>query len=123
MSSRLKSTRVPEILGRIPVVTICGSTRHKSAWEEAHAALETHGVAALGVGSYMHADAETISDEQKVAFDLLHKRKIDMSDAILVLNIEGHIGQSTRSEIEYARARNTPVMFWEPTEEGSVFQK
>lgn len=32
----------------------------------------------------------------------MHKCKIDMSDSILVINRDDYIGESTRSEIEYA---------------------
>jgi hypothetical protein len=34
--------------------------------------------------------------------DDIHKRKIDMSDEIYVINKNGYIGESTKSEIEYA---------------------
>ena len=32
----------------------------------------------------------------------MHKRKIDMADEIFVINKNGYIGTSTKSEIEYA---------------------
>ena len=32
----------------------------------------------------------------------MHKRKIDMSDYIFVINRDDYIGDSTKSEIEYA---------------------
>lgn len=35
-------------------------------------------------------------------WDDMHKRKIDMADSIYVINVGGYIGDSTRSEIEYA---------------------
>ena len=35
--------------------------------------------------------------------DDMHKRKIDMADEIYVINVGGYIGESTRSEIEYAK--------------------
>jgi hypothetical protein len=46
--------------------------------------------------------------------DDMHKRKIDMADAIYVINVGGYIGSSTQSEIEYARANGKQVLFLEP---------
>jgi hypothetical protein len=34
--------------------------------------------------------------------DDMHKRKIDMADSIFVINVGGYVGESTKSEIEYA---------------------
>lgn len=44
----------------------------------------------------------------------MHKRKIDMADAIYVINVGGYIGESTRSEIEYAQSKGKKVIFLEP---------
>ena len=35
--------------------------------------------------------------------DDMHKRKIDIADEIFVINVGGYIGESTKSEIEYAK--------------------
>lgn len=98
----------------IPIETICGSTRFKQAWLDAMKQLEIEGVATFQVGSFMHADDEDISEEQKEFFDYLHKRKIDISDGIYVLNVDGYIGESTASEIRYARRLGKYVRFLEP---------
>ena len=46
-------------------------------------------------------DEGTLS-KTKEMLDDMHKRKIDMADEIFVINVGGYIGDSTRSEIEYA---------------------
>jgi len=46
--------------------------------------------------------------------DDMHNRKIDLADEIFVINVEGYIGSSTISEIEYARKTNKPVKYLEP---------
>ena len=56
----------------------------------------------------------TLTDEQKAQLDELHKRKIDMSDAIFVINKDGYIGSSTESEIRYARAHLKEIVYLEP---------
>ncbi len=43
----------------------------------------------------------------------MHKRKIDMADSIYVVNVGGYIGESTKSEIEYAREHNKKIMYLE----------
>jgi hypothetical protein len=47
-------------------------------------------------------------------FDELHKRKIDLADEVLILNVGGYIGESTRSELKYAQEHGKGVRFLEP---------
>jgi len=73
----------------------------------------------LSVGFYPHAQDEAhgeqcgVTPEQKIALDELHKRKIDLADEVLVLNVGGYIGDSTRGEIEHAKATGKPVRYLE----------
>ena len=46
--------------------------------------------------------------------DRIHRKKIDISDAIYVVNINGYIGSSTKKEIEYAKNNGKEVIFHEP---------
>jgi hypothetical protein len=61
-------------------------------------------------------DKAHVGDQEgvKKIVDEVHKRKIDLADEVLVLNIGGYIGNSTRSEIEYAKAHQKPVRYLEP---------
>jgi hypothetical protein len=102
------------------IVTLCGSTRFYDAFQEANYNLTMKGQIVLSVGFYPHAKAEHGHGEgvghdsaEKVALDKLHKRKIDLCDEVLVLNIGGYIGESTRSEIEYAEEIGRPVRYLE----------
>jgi hypothetical protein len=45
--------------------------------------------------------------------DDMHKRKIDMADEIFVINVNGYIGNSTKSEIEYAKSKGLPIKYYE----------
>jgi len=49
----------------------------------------------------------------KEMLDDMHKRKIDMSDSIFVINVGGYIGESTRSEIEYAKNCGKEIFYLE----------
>ena len=52
-------------------------------------------------------------DAVKQQLDELHKRKIDLCDEVLVLNVGGYVGDSTRSEIRYALEHGKPLRFLE----------
>ena len=49
----------------------------------------------------------------KEMLDDMHKRKIDMADEIFVINKNGYIGDSTRSEIAYALEHGKKVNYLE----------
>lgn len=43
----------------------------------------------------------------------MHKQKIDMSDEIYVINIGGYIGESTKTENEYAKTKGKKISYIE----------
>lgn len=49
----------------------------------------------------------------KEMLDDMHKRNIDMADSIYVINVGGYIGESTRSEIEYAQKHGKKISYLE----------
>ena len=106
------------------IITLCGSTRFYQQFQEANYRLTMAGTIVLSVGFYPHAASEHGHGEgvghdstEKLALDELHKRKIDISDEILVLNVGGYIGESTRGEIEYAQSIGVPINYLEPITE------
>lgn len=104
-------------MGEKPIViTLCGSTRFPQAFERANRKLTLAGHIVISVGLFGHGEPEELSPETKRKLDELHFRKIDISDAIYVLNVGKYIGHSTRNEIEYARNAGKMVLYLEPTE-------
>lgn len=109
------------------IVCLCGSTRFYKHFQEANYLETIQGRIVLSVGFYphavneMHGEGIGITEEQKEKLDELHKRKIDLCDEILVLNVGGHIGSSTRSEIEYAREHNKEIRYLESTPMTEIF--
>ena len=102
------------MVGKYLVITICGSTRFKEQFLEAQKRLTLAGNIVISVGLFGHAgDAEAWTPGTKEMLDDMHKRKIDMADGIYVINVGGYIGQSTRSEIEYARSQGKIVEYLE----------
>lgn len=99
--------------GKYKVITLCGSTRFKDAFMEVQKRLTLAGNIVISVGVFNHSEDidEAPSTQIKIMLDDMHKRMIDMADEIYVINVNGYIGESTRSEIEYAQAHNKPVRY------------
>ena len=96
-------------------MTLCGSTRFKDAFMEAQKRLMLEGNIVISVGLFGHSgDNEVWTEGTKEMLDNMHKRKIDMSDGIYVINVGGYIGESTRSEIDYATKNGKTVEYLEP---------
>ena len=102
------------MVGKYPVITLCGSTRFKEQYLEAQKRLTLAGNIVISVGLFGHSgDDEVWTEGTKEMLDDMHKRKIDMADSIYVINPGGYIGQSTRSEIKYAKANGKQVNYLE----------
>lgn len=105
------------MVGKFEVVTLCGSTKFKDDFIKAQEYLTLTGHIVLSVGLFGHADNKfdtVITPEVKTMLDDIHKRKIDMSDSIFVINRNDYIGESTRSEIEYAKNKGKTVSYMFP---------
>ena len=104
-------------LNRPQIVCLCGSTRFSEAFIKAFLDETLAGKVVLTVGNDWRDTRQwqEIDPQKKVMLDELHKRKIDLADEILVLNVKGYIGESTRSEIDYAIAHDKPVRYLEDT--------
>lgn len=97
-----------------PIVCLCGSTRFLEAFQTANLSETLAGNIVLSIGCDTKSDGGLqLGPEVKVKLDELHKRKIDLADEVLVLNVGGYIGESTRSEIQYARAHDKRIRFLE----------
>lgn len=98
---------------RPEIVCICGSTRFVDEMRAANRDLTFAGVIVLAPGE---AD-ELIINEQKIALDALHLRKIDLADRVLVVNPGGYIGESMSKEIAYVHATGKPISFTDPSDQ------
>lgn len=102
------------MVGKYKVITLCGSTKFKEEYLNAQKLLTLEGNIVISVGLFGHSgDNEVWSEGTKAMLDDMHKRKIDMADEIFVINVGGYIGESTRSEIEYAKSTGKGVKFLE----------
>lgn len=102
------------MVGKYKVVTLCGSTRFKDEYLAVQKRLTLEGNIVISVGLFGHSgDDEVWTEGTKAMLDDMHKRKIDLADEIFVINVGGYIGESTRSEIEYARTHGKVVKYLE----------
>ena len=103
------------------VITLCGSTRFKDDFMRVQKELTLKGNIVISVGLFGHSGDDEVWDgmdegtlsKTKEMLDDMHERKIDMADEIFVINVGGYIGNSTRSEIEYAIKNGKKVNYLE----------
>lgn len=103
------------------VITLCGSTKFKKEFMEVQKDLTLKGNIVISVGLFSHSGDNEVWENMdegeftktKEMLDDIHKRKIDMADEIFVINVGGYIGESTKSEIEYANAKGKKINYLE----------
>ena len=103
------------------VITLCGSTKFKEEFMNVQKNLTLKGNIVISVGLFGHSgDNEVLENmdegtltKTKEMLDDMHKRKIDIADEIFVINVGGYIGESTHSEIEYAKKTGKKVNYLE----------
>jgi hypothetical protein len=93
-------------------LTLCGSRKFEAKFHEWSRSLSFagHVVYSLSVYSYL-AENSDLSLDEKLQLDRVHFAKIDNSDGIVVLNVTGYIGESTKNEIAWARMKQKRI-FW-----------
>ena len=109
------------MVDKYPVITLCGSTRFKDEFMEAQKRLTLEGNIVISVGLFGHSGDQEVWENMgegtltktKEMLDDMHKHKIDMADSIFVINVGGYIGDSTRSEIDYAKTHGKEVRYLE----------
>ena len=90
--------------------TICGSMRFEKEMQEIALELETHCNMNILQCVYTVVGAKPTAEELQ-ALELAHYQKIDLSDGIYVLNIDGYVGESVRKEIDYAQRHGKEVIY------------
>ena len=92
------------------VVTICGSMRFQKEMIKIAQKLELEQNYCVLQCVY---DLPPVTTAQLQKLSALHYKKIDISDAIYVVNINGYVGESCQNEIEYAKSLNKEIIYHE----------
>ena len=98
-------------MNKAKVITICGSVKFMEEINLHAERLELEGNCVLSV---IPPTKKDYTQEDFDIFGAMHYQKIDMSDAIFVVNVNGYIGDSVRSEIEYAKNLKKEVIYLDP---------
>ena len=109
------------MVGKYKVITLCGSTKFKEQFIRIQKELTLKGNIVISVGLFGHSGDNEVWENMdegtltktKEMLDDMHKRKIDIADEIFVINVDGYIGESTKSEIEYAKAVGKNISYLE----------
>jgi hypothetical protein len=110
-----------KMLERPRIVCLCGSTRFFDAFCEADFSESLAGRIVLSIAvnkAREEAFFNTLNAEEleKVGQQLqtLHFQKIDLADEILVINVNGYVGESATLEVKYAHQQGKPLCWLEP---------
>ena len=107
---RIQNLEFP-IRNKYKIITLCGSIKFKDEFIKVQEKLTLDGNIVLTPNFFNSIKKEDIDEETKKMLDEMHKQKIDMSDEIYVINVGGYIGESTKNEIEYAKARGKRISY------------
>lgn len=94
------------------VLTLCGSTRFYKEFDRICYELTLADYAVFTIGTMLNSDTRLDHSKQTLErFDKLHKSKIIMSEGIFVIDVGGYIGDSTKSEIEFAQIHGRDIYY------------
>ena len=94
------------------IITICGSYKYKKEMIEIAEIMTLKENCVLLPKELSRPNKESYSKEEASIIDKMHKEKIKLSDAILVVNVDNYIGTSTKQEIEYAKNLNKEIIYY-----------
>lgn len=92
-------------------ITLCGSLKFKKEMMIVAEKLALEGNCILTPVYPILENCER-TDKQLKKLKEAHFKRIELSDAILVVNIDNYIGNSTNLEIEYARKLGKEIIYY-----------
>lgn len=95
------------------IITVCGSLRFYKEMMEITEQMELQGNCML-VPIYNPAKSskDDFTEEEALILDDMHKERIKLANAILVVNVDGYIGNSTQNEIEFAKSLGKEIIYY-----------
>ena len=95
------------------IITLCGSIKFKTEFIKVQERLTLERNIVFTPNFFNDKKKDEIDEKTKNMLDEMHRQKIDMSDEIYVINLDGYIGESTKSEIEYAKLKGKKISYLE----------
>lgn len=93
------------------IITLCGSLKFQKEMMEIAEKVALEGNCIL-TPVYPVLDNIERTEEQVLKLKEAHLKRIELSDAILVVNINNYIGKSTTLEIEYAKKLGKEIIYY-----------
>lgn len=93
------------------IITICGSLKFQQEMITIAQEMTFRGHCVI-TPIFQTSKNPNYTEEQMQKLKNAHLKKIDISDAILVVNVNNYIGDSTSLEIEYAEQRKKQVLYY-----------
>lgn len=94
------------------VITVCGSFKYKQEMMEIGEVMQLQGNCVILPIFPTRRNISDYTESEIEMFGKMHKEKIKLSDAILVVNVNGYIGNATQSEIELAKSLNKEIIYY-----------
>lgn len=91
-------------------VTVCGSMKFEKEMKEIAFILETK--YDMNVLQCVYNEGKlNLSKDEIIALNSAHFKKIELSDAIYVVNVKGYTGSQVKKEIKFAQSLGKEVIF------------
>lgn len=97
------------------VITVCGSLKYQKEMMEITERYGKEGNCMLTPIYPVRKDKNSYTEEEKEIVGQMHFERIKLSDAILVIDIDNYIGESTKKEIEYAKSLGKEIIYYSKT--------
>lgn len=91
------------------IITVCGSLRFQQEMMEK---MDLQGHCMLSPVYPTRENKEEYTEEEIDVFERMHKERIKMSNAILVVDVDHYIGNSTQSEIAFTKSLGKEIIYY-----------
>lgn len=99
-------------LARYNIIAFIGSMKY---WDEfIDEASRLHSEGNIILLPHKDPDEANLTDERRRMYDRMIRDQIDMAEEVHVMNINGYIGKSTNTELQYAINRGKTISYYEP---------
>ena len=98
---------------KMKIITICGSMKFIQEMMDISEKVELQSnVVLMPIYNPFRPNKDSYTNEEVLMLDKMHKERIKLADAILVVNVNNYIGESTKSEIEFAKSLNKEIIYY-----------
>lgn len=94
------------------VITVCGSLKFKDEMMNIAGQMELRRNVVLTPIFPINKENDAFTEEELIMLGNMHKEKIKLSDAILVVDVNGYTGTSTKNEIEFAKSLDKEIIYY-----------